>query len=171
MKKTAFALVLAALALSMTFAPAASAKPAKPQTGIMKGQAAPDFSLNDMSGKKVSLSSLKNKVICLQFWATWCPYCIREMPRFKELHAKYSKKGLKIIGINIGANDPLVRVKAYQIKSQLPWPVLYDAAQKVSRQFMVTGIPVSIIIDRKGIIQHRGYQLPNNIDQIISQLL
>lgn len=152
-------------------AAAVRAEPAVPQIGVMKGQAAPDFTLKDITGKQVSLSSAKNNVVCLQFWATWCPYCIREVPRFKKLHEKFSGKGLKILSINIAANDPLPRVVAYQQKTQLPYPILYDSRQEVSRRFLVTGVPVSIIIDRRGVIQHRGYQLPDNVEQLIAQLL
>ncbi len=146
-------------------------RPGKAQVGIMKGQIAPDFTLKDISGKQMSLSSEKNNVVCLVFWATWCPYCVREMPRYKELHAKYAAKGLKILSINIAANDPLPRVEAFQQKTQLPYPILYDSMQEVSRLYYVTGVPVSVIIDRKGIIQYRGYQLPDNADQMIAQLL
>jgi peroxiredoxin len=170
MKRTA--LILAAFVYCMTYAPAAwCAEPAKPANGVMKGQVAPDFALKDITGKQIALSSVKNNVVCLQFWATWCPYCIKEVPRFKELHAKFAAKGLKILAINIAANDPMPRVEAYQQKAQLPYPILYDATQEVSRMFYVTGVPVSIIIDRKGVIQHRGYQLPENAEQLISQLL
>ena len=176
MKKIVVA--VAALVFFMAYAPPAfcaqpvkPAQPAKPVTGVMKGQAVPDFSLKDTQGKQISLSSAKNKVVCLLFWATWCPYCTRELPRLKELNAKFADKGLVILSINIAANDPLPRVEAYQVKNQLPYTVLYDAVQEVSRRFYVTGIPVSIIIDRKGIIQYRGYQLPENVEQLVSQLL
>jgi peroxiredoxin len=170
MKK--IALIIAAASLLCAYVPAAyCAGPAKPMVGIMKGQIAPDFTLKDISGRQLSLSSEKNNVVCLVFWATWCPYCVRDMPRYKELYVKYAAKGLKILSINIAANDPLPRVEAFQQKTQLPYPILYDSMQEVSRLYYVTGVPVSVIIDRKGIIQHRGYQLPDNADQIIAQLL
>jgi peroxiredoxin len=170
MKKIVFA--VAALAFIFVCAQTAVClEAAKPATGVMKGQVAPDFSLKDIAGKQIALSSAKKNVVCLLFWATWCPYCVREVPRFKELHAKFAAKGLKIFAINIAANDPLPRVEAFQLKNQLPYPILYDVSQDVSRMFYVTGIPVSIIIDRKGVIQYRGYQLPDNVEQLISQLL
>ena len=165
-------LILAALTFICLYAPAAyCADAAGPAVGIMKGQVAPDFKLKDIKGKQVSLSSEKNNVVCLIFWATWCPHCVHELPRYKDLHAKYAAKGLKILSINIAANDPPQRVEAYQQKAQLPYPILYDAVQEVSRLYYVTGVPVSIIIDRKGVIQYRGYQLPDNVDQLIAQLL
>ena len=165
-------LIVAALACIFVYArTAVCAEPAKPVTGVMKGQIAPDFALKDITGKQISLSSAKKNVVCLLFWATWCPYCVREVPRFKDLHTKFAAKGLKIFAIDIAANDPLPRVEAFQQKNQLPYPILYDVSQEVSRMFYVTGVPVSIIIDRKGVIQYRGYQLPDNVDQLVSQLL
>ena len=142
------------------------------KTGSMQGQLASDFVLKDLEGKQVSLASFKNKnPVCIIFWATWCPYCVVEIPKVKQIHAKYSDKGLKVIAINIAANDPMPRVVAFQKKYELPYTVLYDADNVVSRLYGVQGIPVSIIIDKKGIIQYRGYQLPENAEQLFPQLL
>ena len=147
-------------------------KQASISTGLMKGQLAPDFTLKDLNGGELSLSAYKNKdAVYLVFWATWCPYCIRDIPRIKEIHSKYSGKGLKIISVNIAANDPMGRVMAFQKKYKLPYPILYDGNNIVSRMYGITGVPVSIIIDRKGIIQFRGYTLPKNAEQLFAQLL
>jgi len=172
MKRIASLIAAFTLIFISMYTPAAfCADAVKPEVGIMKGQLAPDFMLKDIGGKQITLSSAKNSVVCLVFWATWCHFCSLEMPRYKELFIKYAPKGLKILSINIAANDPLPRVEAYQKKTQLPYPILYDSAQDVCRLYYITGVPVSVIIDRKGIIQYRGYQLPDNADQIIAQLL
>jgi peroxiredoxin len=147
-------------------------KQASLSTGLMKGQLAPDFTLKDLNGKEFSLSAYRNKdAVYLVFWATWCPYCIRDIPRIKEIHSKYSSKGLKIISVNIAANDPIGRVMAFQKKYKLPYPILYDENNIVSRMYGIMGVPVSIIIDRKGIIQFRGYTLPKNVEQLFAQVL
>ena len=141
-------------------------------TGLMKGQLAPDFTLKDLNGKEFSLASFRNNsAVCLVFWATWCPYCLQEIPKLKNFHSKYSEKGLKVLSIDIAANDPIKRVMAFQKKYGLPYPILYDKDNVVSRLYGVTGIPVSIVIDRKGIIQYRGYALPENIENLFAQLL
>ena len=170
MKRIA-SIIAALILICASTPPAYCADAAGPAIGIMKGQVAPDFTLKDIGGKQISLSSTKKSVVCIVFWATWCPYCVRDMPRYKELYAKYAAKGLKILSINIAANDPLQRVEAFQQRTQMPYPILYDSAQDVCRLYYVTGVPVSVIIDRKGIIQYRGYQLPDNADQLIAQLL
>ncbi len=145
---------------------------APPSVGLMKGQLAPDFTIQDIDGKEFTLSSLRNKSnVLLVFWATWCPYCIQEVPKLKKLHSKYDAKDLKIISINVASNDPLPRVKAAQQKLGMPYPILYDKTNIVSRMYGVQGIPVSIVIDRKGTIQFRGFQMPETIDALFDQLI
>ncbi len=141
-------------------------------TGLMKGQRAPDFTLKALDGKQFSLSSLRGKnPVCLVFWATWCPYCIKEIPKLKSINAKYNGKGLQIISINIAVNDPLRRVMAFQEKNRLPYPILYDKEGITSRLYGVTGVPVSVVIDREGIIQYRGYALPDNVEYLFDRLI
>jgi len=141
-------------------------------TGLMKGQMAPDFSLKDLGGKQVTLSSFKdNSVVCLVFWATWCPYCVTEIPKLKELHTAMAAKGVKVLAVNVASNDPIQRVKAFQGKRQIPYTILYDENNIASRLYGVQGIPVSIIIDKKGIIQFRDYKLPENIEKVFGRLL
>ena len=141
-------------------------------TGLMNGQIAPDFTLKDLSGNMVSLSAFRNKnAVCLTFWATWCPHCLTEIPKIKTLHENYSKKGLKVIAVNVGSNDPLKKVQAVQTRYNIPYSILYDEQGYVSRLYGVQGIPVSIIIDRKGIIQYKGYQLPEDINKLLDQVL
>ncbi|MCX8042867.1 MAG: TlpA family protein disulfide reductase [Desulfobacterota bacterium] len=141
-------------------------------TGVSQGKRAPDFVLKDIDGKQVSLSSFRNNnPVCLLFWATWCPYCVREIPRVKSLHEKYAPKGLKILSINIAANDPIQRVIGFRERYQLPYTILYDEQNTVSQLYGVMGIPVSVIIDRNGIIRYRGYQLPDNVEDILKALM
>ena len=150
----------------------AQEKNISPKPGIDVGQLAINFTLNDLSGKKVTLSSFKNKkAVILSFWATWCPYCIREIPKLKELHSKFSDRGLEIISINIAANDPISRVIEFEKKQKLPYVVLYDKDQIVSRIYAVSGIPVTLIIGPDGLIIFRGYGLPEDAEQYFDKNL
>lgn len=142
------------------------------KTGLGEGEMAPDFILDDLSGKQVKLSSFRGKnFVYLTFWATWCPYCVREIPTQKKMYSEYSAKGLKILAVNVGSNDPIKRVTAFYEKHKLPYQVLYDKSSAVSQLYGVQGIPVSILIDRKGIIRYRGFQLPEDIAGLMKKVL
>jgi len=140
--------------------------------GINQGQLATDFTLNDLNGKKTTLSSFKNKkAVILSFWATWCPACSSEIPKLKELHSKFADRGLEIISINIAANDPIFRVIEFNKRQNLPYSVLYDKDNTVSRTYSVSAIPVSLIIDPDGLIIFRGYGLPGDVVQYFDKTL
>ncbi len=149
-----------------------SSNPSAATDGIMVGQRAPDFTLNDLNGKAFTLSELRDKKpVLIMFWATWCPACRQSMPYFSDLHARYSSRGLEVISINIASNDPLPRVRSFQETNKLPYRILYDEKTDVSRLFAVFGIPTNLLIDRDGIIQYRDSALPANFNQILNKLL
>jgi len=149
-----------------------SATPPVAATGVMTGQHAPDFTLNDLNGKAFTLSKLRDKkTVLLIFWATWCPACRQAIPSFSALHAQYAQKGLEVIALNIASNDPLPRVQRFQEETKMPYRILYDEKTDVSRLYAVFGIPTSLLIDRDGIIQFRGNDLPANINQVLDKLL
>ena len=173
MKKINFCLLILFSSTLLTLSNCtAQEKSIAPKSGIDERQLATDFILNDLSGKKVTLSSFKNKkAVILSFWATWCPYCVREIPKLKKLHSKFANRGLEIISINIAANDPISRVIEFEKKQALPYSVLYDKDQIVSRTYAVSGIPVSLIIDPDGLIIFRGYGLPEDVEQYFEKTL
>ena len=171
MKQRAGIGCIAAL-MVLTLLACSNAEERKSTMGLTQGKVAPDFVLKDLDGNMVSLSSFKNNnPVCILFWATWCPYCICEIPRVKSLHEKYASQGLKILSINIAANDPIQRVVSFKNRYELPYTILYDENNVVSQLYGVMGIPVSVIIDRKGVIQYRGYQLPDNVEEIVKKIL
>jgi len=173
MKKINFCLLILFCSTLLTLSNCtAQEKNIPAKQGINQGQLATDFTLTDLNGKKVNLSSFKNKkAVILSFWATWCPYCVREIPKLKKLHSKFANKGLEIISINIAANDPISRVIEFEKRQTLPYSVLYDKDQTVSRTYAVSGIPVSLIIDSDGLIIFRGYGLPEDVEQYFEKTL
>jgi peroxiredoxin len=131
---------------------------------------AADFNLKSLEGEEFKLSSFRGRnPVYLVFWATWCPYCVKEIPHLKELYAKLAPKGLKILAINIGYNDPLLRVQTFQKKYDLPYPVLYDNNAMVSRQYGVIGVPFSVLIDRSGKVVYRSNGTPDNLEAFVEK--
>jgi peroxiredoxin len=146
--------------------------PGAARSGIMTGQRAPDFTLNDLGGSAFALSELRGKKPALLiFWATWCPSCIQSIPYFSNIHAQYGPRGLEVVSINIASNDPLPRVQRFQEINKLPYRILYDETTDVSRTFAVFGIPTTLVIDRDGIIRYRGNLLPDNVGKLFDALL
>ena len=109
---------------------------------------APDFTLEDVSGKKVSLKDLKGKVVVLNFWATWCPPCKEEMPSFSKLESMLGKEGLSVVAIN----DYEDKKKAVNFakKNGYNFTVLIDESGKVSESYRASFLPTTFVIDRNG---------------------
>jgi len=111
---------------------------------------APDFTLNDINGKKVTLSELRGNVVILNFWSIWCGPCLAEMPSLNKLYLEFKDKGLIVFAV---AEDPAEKpVRSYIEEKSLVLPVLMDKKRKVYYQYSLFGIPVSFLIDKKGVI-------------------
>ena len=108
---------------------------------------APDFILEDLSGKRVSLEDFKGKVIFLNFWATWCPPCVLEMPSMENLHKEFGKEGLVVLAINF--RETRKQVKAFAKEHKLTFTVLIDPEGSVFELYQVWGLPVTTIINRQ----------------------
>jgi peroxiredoxin len=113
--------------------------------------AAPDFTIADLDGHKVKLSSYKGKVVVLNFWGTWCEPCKAEMPSLNKLYLEHRDKGLVVLAVSIDPSEQAVKTfitqKGYSI------PVLLDKDKEVFFDtYGLFGLPVSIIIDRNGTI-------------------
>jgi len=110
-----------------------------------------DFRLTDLDGKSQSLSQYRGKVVLVNFWATWCKPCTTEMPAMQATYDKLRDKGFVVLAINELEDDAKVRQHIKQYGHT--FPVLMDRDNKVANQFGVFGLPVSVFIDEKGIVQ------------------
>jgi peroxiredoxin len=115
---------------------------------LKEGTRSIDFELQDLSGKKVSLSSLKGKVVFLNFWATWCPPCRAEMPSLERLHARLKDKGLVILAVNLQENAKSVR--KFMAEHKLTFPVLLDSDGRVGAIYGARSIPTTYVVGRNG---------------------
>ncbi|HEY2017647.1 MAG TPA: TlpA disulfide reductase family protein, partial [Bryobacteraceae bacterium] len=105
------------------------------------------FSLIGLDGKTYSLSALRGRVVLVNFWATWCPPCRREMPDMEKLYRSFEKKGLTVLAISDEERDT---VTGFLEKQNYTFPVLLDPGRKVNTAFSVEGIPKSFLFDREG---------------------
>lgn len=137
--------------------------------GGLDGQTAPDFTLQDRSGDSVALSDLRGEVVMINFWATWCGPCREEMPLLDELHSRYNRVGFTLLGVNID-DDP--RRAEDMIESLgVTFPVVFDSTKQVSQQYEVSAMPVTILLDREGVVRyvHHGYK-PGYEDKYLEQI-
>jgi peroxiredoxin len=109
---------------------------------------APDFSLPELSGQNLSLSTYRGKVVLLDFWATWCDPCREEIPRFVELQSHYGDQGLQIIGISMDDGPDPVRPFYQQFK--MNYPVVMGNAKIGELYGGVLGLPIAFVIGRDG---------------------
>lgn len=143
--RTAF-LVLAVLWL-------AGSVPA-PAGAATAGQSAPDFTLKDLSQKKIKLSDYKGKVLILNFFATWCPPCRVEIPELVKIYQENQAKGLVVLSIALDT-DGLPQVLNKFVKDmKIPYPVLVGTMSLVD-QYQISGVPTTLVITREGKIHKR----------------
>jgi peroxiredoxin len=109
---------------------------------------APDFTLEDLSGKQISLKSLRGKVVFLNFWATWCIPCRQEMPTMEKLHREFKEQGLQVVAINI--REGKKEARKFFDELGLTFTALLDKDGKVSEEYGAWSIPLSYFINRKG---------------------
>jgi len=126
-------------------------------TSTVSAQVAPDFTLTDIDGNKVSLSDYKGKVILLDFWATWCGPCRMEIPSFIELQKTYGDD-VVVLGVSLDQNGPKA-VVPFAEKMGINYPIVYGNGQVTQAYGGVRGIPTTFVIDRDFNIQRKyvGY--------------
>jgi peroxiredoxin len=112
-----------------------------------KARAKVDFTLNDITGKSWTLSSLKGKVVLVNFWATWCPPCRKEMPDIQALYNRFKDKGFVVIAIS---DETIDKVQPYITDHKYTYPVFLDPGRKVNGMYTVEGIPKNFVYDRNG---------------------
>lgn len=122
-----------------------------PPVGNRRGNTAPDFNLPTLDGKTVSLTGLRGKPVVINFWTTWCTYCVEEMPLLEQLYRKWSAQGLVFLAIDSG--EDAATVKAFVQKQGLSFPVLLDDKSEVTEKYNIAGLPTTYFIDTNGIIR------------------
>jgi peroxiredoxin len=146
--------VLVAVALVGAPGPGESADPlagalAALDLAPMPRTTAPAFTLADLDGHALSLASLRGQTVLLYFWATWCPYCQRELPAtVQELAQRYRDRQLVVLAVNI--EEGRDKVRAWVKKHGVTLPVLLDGDGDVSSEYRVSATPTAVLVDRDG---------------------
>lgn len=132
-----------------------------------------NFTLKDMNGKDVVLSSYKGKVILLDFWATWCGPCKVEIPGFVDLYNRYQSRGFVVLGFSV--DDSVAKLKPYVTQYKMNYPVLVGNGRDDVQQAFgpVWGLPTSFLIGRDGKIckKHTGFAEKEQFEREIKGLL
>jgi thiol-disulfide isomerase/thioredoxin len=137
-------------------------------------QKLPEFTLPDLSGKPRNIKEWQGKVLVINFWATWCPPCLKEMPEFEALHTEYENKGLQFIGIALDDADP---VKEFIASKKITYPILLgeDQGTKLAHDLgnIVNTVPFTVIINKKGLVvkSHMGELSREQLLEIVTPLL
>lgn len=149
----------------------AGRRTARKPKATASGNLAPDFSVTDLDGRKLTLSDYKGKVVLLDFWATWCSPCREEIPHFVEMQNQYGPQGFQVIGVSMDDDAKPVHEFARQFK--LNYPVALGDDKLAQRYGGVLGLPVNFIIDREGHIysKHLGATDVSVFDNEIKDLL
>lgn len=154
--KIAFCLLPFALCLLLFTAKGFAQPPSPFAVDKLSGQKAPDFTLKDINGNSISLSSFKGKVVLLNFWATWCPPCRAEIPSMNKLYQKLKNRGFVILAVS--TDRAVVDVKDFLKTIPVNFPVVVDYNLTVSRSlYKVFMLPTTFLIDRKGVIVEKYF--------------
>src|SRR5208283_1948862 len=145
-------------------------QPAKPKLAA-SGNLAPDFTVTDLEGRKLTLSDYRGKVVLLDFWATWCTPCREEIPHFAEMQNQYVSQGFQVIGISM--DDDAQQVREFYQQYRLNYPVALGDDTLADKFGGVFGLPINFVIDREGRIhsRHPGATDVSVLDREVSDLL
>ena len=165
-------LMLARLTIALCLCGAIAAKAA---CGPDAKQENLNFTFKDLEGKPVTLSDYKGKVILLDFWATWCPPCRKEIPGFIELYNTYKSRGLVVIGVSMDDAEDISDVKHFADQIKMNYPILLGAGREddLKPAFGELPLPTSFVIARDGRIcaRHDGLTAKDQVEREITALL
>ncbi len=139
-------------------------------TGPDVGQLAPNFQLQDLAGNVVELAAMRGQPVVLNFWATWCIFCVSEMPALQRLAERFGSE-ITIIGVNVGQS--LSDASAFATNEQITYPLVLDSNGDVTENYRIYAMPSTFVIDRDGVIRvlRYGTLLPPDLLAALEPLL
>ncbi len=119
----------------------------------LEGKAAPDFTLKDISGKRVGLKSVLEKgPVLLDFWATWCAPCKQAFPHLKAIHEKYNEQGFTLLAISVDNTRSASKVRPFAKSQGWDFPVLLDPNSEVLKKYRGSSVPHTVLLDQNGTV-------------------
>ena len=152
-------------------------KPVSPDKQTpQEGSSAPQFVLADLRGKMVSLGDFRGEVVLLNFWASWCGPCKREIPSLERLYQKRRDKGFVILAVN-AERTSASNVASFTEKYGMSFPVLLNPQADVANNYWIRAIPTSFLLDKKGVIRWKivggrewdDSDVLNRLDQVLGE--
>lgn len=119
-------------------------------TGAYANSSLYNLSFPNVEEQDIQLSEYKGKVVLLNFWATWCPPCVKEMPSMQRLHDKFPEQDFEIVAISAGESQAAVESFMMGLDTELTFPILLDEQGRTFKDFGIRGLPMSFLFDREG---------------------
>ena len=175
LKQLVFCLFLGALRLAgVQQLPASPLQPKAPAiTAGEIGSRLPDFSTRDLKGRRISSGELRGKVVLIDFWATWCQPCKKEMPGYQKLADRYRAQGFAVIGLKLDIMADTEEPRAFARRLGIRYP-LAVATDEIKNKFGgIEGLPTTLIYDRQGILRQKiiGFEYTDVIEKRLKALL
>jgi len=156
--------------LLLTVNHAGAVPPAPWEADELMGQPAPPFTLPDLHGKQISLEDFRGKALLLNFWATWCPPCKKEMPSLNALLKDHGDRGVAVL--SIAADRSLKRLETFVEDVPLDFPVLRDPEGTVSERYKVYALPTTFLVGYDGTLVEKFLGERNwNSEEIVQKIL